>query len=238
MFPIPSKQLLSLSEVASYWRREIKPTASFDEVFNLLVRAWWRGDLAAEGVKRTDLVRTLYQLHSDRIAFTVPGDTEPPQTRELPDGSGEVMLWWVPLPNSEQDSWDDTNCSQAFNAIADFWDCDFFPDIEPIVCGLNVTEREFTRWIGSQESYESPIFWAHGDQEKAPSAPKQLSARRANDLAADYFRSAREAGREPTQSGFENKMREAHLAGRGSAPPVSNNALDRKLPVVPIAERD
>jgi hypothetical protein len=100
MFPISSKQPLSFLEIASYWRREITPSASFDEVFNLLARAWWRGDLVAAGVNRTDLLRTLYQLDPDRIVFAVSGLPEPPLTEELPDGSVMVALWRVPLPNT------------------------------------------------------------------------------------------------------------------------------------------
>jgi hypothetical protein len=212
MFPIPSKQLLSLAEIASCWRREIKPTASVEEVLNLLSKAWWRGDLVTTGAGRVGLLRTLYQLYSDCIAFVVAGHSDPPQTRELADGSVEVVLWRVPLPNFEQNSWDDSNCSEAFNAVAEFWDCGSFPLLTPIIVELKTTEKEFTRWVDSQE-YPAPSFWAHSEEEKLPSPNKRLSERRAEALAADYFRAEKGAGREPTQQGFETKMREEGIVG-------------------------
>jgi hypothetical protein len=212
MFPISSKQPLSLAEIASYWRREIKPAASFEEVLNVLSKAWWRGDWVTSGAGRVDLLRTLYQLYRDCIAFAVAGHSDPPQTRELVDGSVEVVLWRVPLPNSEQGTWDDTNCSEAFNAVAEFWDCDSFPLLTPIIGELKTTEEEFTRWVESQE-YPAPSFWAHSEEEKLPSPNKKLSGKRANALATDYFRAEKEAGREPTQQGFETKMRGEGIVG-------------------------
>src|SRR5690348_6276848 len=113
MFPISSKRELSFEEIAAYWSREITPRTSFDEVLNLLSKAWWRGDLVGSGPNRTDLLRTLYELHCDRIVFAVQGVTETPQTRELPDGGVEVSLWRVPLPSPNPDSWDDTNCADS-----------------------------------------------------------------------------------------------------------------------------
>ena len=162
MFPISSKQPLSFAEIVSYWGREIKPAVSFDELLDLLGRAWWRGDLNGAGADRTDLLRALYQLHSDRIVFAVQGLTEPPQTRELPDGSVEVSLWRVPLPNPNPDSWNDENCANSFKAVAEFWDCNFFPPLTPIIGGLKTAEQEFTKWISS-EGYPRPSFWAFGD---------------------------------------------------------------------------
>ena len=212
MFPISSKQPLSLTEIASYWRREIKPAASFDEVLTVLSKAWWRGDLTTSGAGRVDLLRTLYQLYSDCIAFAVAGHSDRPQTRELADGSVEVVLWRVPLPNSEQESWDNSNCSEAFNAVAEFWVCNSFPLLTPIIGELKITEKEFMRWVNSQE-YPAPSFWAHSQEEKLRSPNKRLSESRANALAADYFRAEKEAGREPRQQGFETKMREEGIVG-------------------------
>jgi hypothetical protein len=162
MFPTKSSQPLSFSEIASYWRREVTPCASFDEILNLLARAWWRGDLVAAGANRTGLLRTLYQLYSDCIIFAVSGLPEPLQTKELQDGSVEVALWLVPLPNTNPDTWNDENCAASFNAVAEFWDCDSFSLLTPIVGGLETTEKEFTRWVGS-EGYPRPIFWASGE---------------------------------------------------------------------------
>jgi hypothetical protein len=158
MFPISSKQPLSFLEIASYWRREITPSASFDEVFNLLARAWWRGDLVAAGVNRTDLLRTLYQLDPDRIVFAVSGLPEPPLTEELPDGSVMVALWRVPLPNTNPDTWNDENCADSFKAVAEFWDCGSFPLLAPVIGGLTAAEKEFTSSCCAPSYREPPRF--------------------------------------------------------------------------------
>jgi hypothetical protein len=207
MFPIASKHPLSFVEVANYWRREIKPAATFNEVLNLLSGGWWRGDLVADGAHRADLLRFLFLHYSDVIVFAVPGFPEPPQVRELSDGGVEVKLWRVPLPNSDQVSWDDANCSESYRAIAEFWDCDSFPDFRPVIAGLKTTEKDFTRWVASQE-WPAPTFWAPGEDEKLSSNTKRLSKSRAIERAAEYFRAENEAGRTPTQQGFEKKMKE------------------------------
>jgi hypothetical protein len=121
-------------------------------------------------------------------------------------------LWRVPLPNTKPNTWNDENCADSFKAVAEFWDCDSFPLLAPIIGGLEAAEKEFTRWVGSQE-YPRPIFWADGEEGEPSSPAKKLSEKRANQLAVDYFRREKEAGREPTQIGFERKISDEGTVG-------------------------
>lgn len=123
-----------------------------------------------------------------------------------------MALWRVPLPNTNPDTWNDENCADSFKAVEEFWDCDFFPYLTPVIGGLKSAEKEFTRWVGSQE-YPRPIFWAHGEEGEPLSPAKKLSEKRANQLAVNYFRLEKEAGREPTQMGFERKIRDEGIVG-------------------------
>ena len=49
MFPI-AKPALSFGEISDYWSREISPPASSNELLNILVSAWWLGELRGGSV--------------------------------------------------------------------------------------------------------------------------------------------------------------------------------------------
>ena len=105
MFPISSEQPLSFADVAYYWSLEIRPRASFNEVLNELVRAWWRGNLMASGARRVDVLRAIYKSAPHLVAFAFANSVDPPLRNELPDGSIEVLLLdRVPLPSAEPES--------------------------------------------------------------------------------------------------------------------------------------
>jgi hypothetical protein len=206
MFPIPSEQPLSFAEVAQYWSREIRPRASFNEVLNELVKAWWRGNLMASGARRVDLLRTIYKSAPHLVAFAFPNSVDPPRRNELLDGSVEVLwLYRVPLPSAEPESWGDDNCTEAFQAIAAAWDLNRFSLTAPVVSGLEVTQADFSRWVESQ-GYRPFTFWAGSKEEEQPSPGKRLSKPVAAGLAQDYIRCERQEGRVPTQHGFEKKV--------------------------------
>jgi hypothetical protein len=184
-----------------------------DEVLNELVKAWWRGDfVAAGGVKRVDVLRALYRLYSNCIVFDIPDSPSRLEITELPDGGAEVVIYRVPLPNSNPDYWDDLNCAEAFNAVAEFWDCESFPLVKPTIGGLEATEKEFTRWIEAEKK-PRPMFWAPGDEEGPPSPTKRVSERTANKLAGDYIRAAKEEARNPTQREFMIKTEPEGFVG-------------------------
>jgi hypothetical protein len=195
VFPIPINQSLSFTEVSKFWSREIVPRATFKECFDTLVKAWLRGELTATGAKREHILQAIYRQPPDLVAFAVVGSAEPPQVKELPDGAKEVAwLWLVPIPNSEPETWNESNCVNAFAALALAWDSDRFALTVPVVSGLQLTQSTFSRWIEST-GRKAPVFWM-GDEE----------LERAKMLARKYFDLTKRSRRTPKQSEFEKEV--------------------------------
>jgi hypothetical protein len=203
--PVPSSQLLTFSKVADYWSRDMKPPARRDELFDFLVKAWCRGDLAASGARRVDVLKAIHKHPSSWITFE-----DDQQIKELPDGSVGVRRL-VPLPKSNPDSWTDDDCTEAFHVIAEIWDSSNFEHVVPVVRGLELTEAEFTRLVGSS-IYNRGTFWAReGGGQDTPPADK-ISRARLAELAREYYESAKEGG-QPSQIGFENWLETKNIHG-------------------------
>jgi hypothetical protein len=233
MFPIPSGQTLSFTDIANYWSREIKPSASPRELRDKISEAWWRGELvAANGPSRVHLLRSLYSKCADYIAFAIPGAPEPPCFRVLDDGSVEVYrLVTVPLPNAQPDTWIDANCAEAFNAIAEAWDEKAFDLLALEVPFIVLTRTEFIQWA-EKFGYTLPTFWgqtsqlvgATADQKTladgiVPSATrsKRLSPRRAEEFVREYCKKTEMSGGMPSQDGARKAALDAGYNGaRGS----------------------
>lgn len=98
VFPVSSNQTLSFPKIADYWSREMKPPTSSDELFNFLVKAWWRGDLLAIGVARIDVLKAIHKNPPCWITFE-----DDQQLTELPNGVVEVRRL-VPLPKGNPNS--------------------------------------------------------------------------------------------------------------------------------------
>jgi hypothetical protein len=161
MFPIPSGRNLSFIEIGKYWSRDKSSYASSEELRITLSKAWWRGELVAEnGPSRLNLLRALYSICADFLAFIIPNETEPPQTRPLDNGLVEVFRRRVPLPNSDPNTWTEAHCVEAFEAIADVWDEELFHLTAPIVMGVVLTQDEFNQWINKLK-YQCPNFWGN-----------------------------------------------------------------------------
>jgi hypothetical protein len=202
VFPVPSNQQLSFLKIADYWSREMKPPANSDELFDLLVKAWWRGELVASGAERVDVLKAIQKCPPSCIAFESDQGI-----KELPDGSVEVR-WVVPLPETNPDSWKDSDCAKAFQSIAQIWDTFTFELVAPVICGLELTEAEFTRWARSHR-YMRGAFWASGPGDDGPPFDK-ISRSKLAQLAQEYYKSATE-GR--SQSGFEDWLETKNIHG-------------------------
>jgi hypothetical protein len=179
MFPIPSSQPLSFAKVADYWSREVRPPASPAELLNELIKAWWRGEFVASGAKRADVLRGIYSSRPDLVAFAFPESPDPPQMNELPNKIVEMLwLWRVPLPNPRPQTWDDDNCTEAFQVVAEAWDGEpgIFELCFPVLRALELTERELSKWIDSQ-GWPALIFWASDEEGKQSSLPKKSNSR-------------------------------------------------------------
>jgi hypothetical protein len=185
------------------------------EVLDGLVKAWWRGELtAANGPSRPEMLWALYKNYQDRIAFVVPGLEEPARSRALPDGGVVVFRpWSVPLPNTQPKSWDATNCAEAFEVVAEAWDCECFGIIAFSLHWIELTVAEFMSWI-DETLYPTPTFWqiaaeTDGANERTKPVTKNSAVRHAQ----AYIESENVAGRRATLDGLETYAREQNLRG-------------------------
>ena len=158
----------------------------------------------------------LYKDYQDQIAFVVPGLEEPASLRALPDGGVEVFrLWSVPLPNTQPKSWDDTNCAEAFEAVAKAWSCERFSIVATSVCFSELTVVEFMNWI-DETPYPTPTFWqipskTDGVNERSKPVTKKSAA----GIAQAYVELEKGAGRQPNQMGLHKYARgEGFRGGR------------------------
>jgi hypothetical protein len=167
----------------------MKPPTRCDELFDFLVKAWWRGDLLATGAERVNVLRAIHNYPPSWITFE-----DDQQIRELPNGVVEVRRF-VPLPKSNPDSWTDDDCTEAFQVIAEIWDSSDFELFVPVVRSLQSREDEYTRWVESR-GHQRGSFWTRGTKEKG-SSPK-ISKASVTNLAREYHDTAQS----PTQDGF------------------------------------
>jgi hypothetical protein len=172
MFPIPSEQTLSLTDIANYWSGEITPRVPPRTLRDALSKAWWRGELvAANGPSRVHLLRALHSKCADEIAFAVLGEPAPPCSRPLDDGGVEVFrLVRVPLPNAQSDTWTNANCTGAFNAIADAWDEELFWLLAYEVPFIMLTRSEFIPWA-EKCGRGRPTFWGETSEDEDRQQP-------------------------------------------------------------------
>ena len=152
MFPIPHNRRLPLSLIADYWSREAQPAARKRETVTELIQSWWRGELiGTDGPSRLEMLRSLNRRRQDRIAFMVPGVEAPHQIELADDGGARVRPIAILLPNHEPDSWTDTNCAQAYDALADGWHWLEPDDVaEPLICATELTRAEFFEWLAKR----------------------------------------------------------------------------------------
>jgi hypothetical protein len=178
MFPIPSGRKLSLIEIARYWSREIKPSASPEELRLALGTAWWRGELVtANSPSRLNLLRTLYLRCTDYIAFVTPDMPEPPTTRLLDDGDVEVFRRVeILLPNGDPDTWTEASCVEAFEVVAEKWDEKFFSLVAPVVSGIVLSRSDFIRWT-EKCRYRRPTFWGGTSKKESELQPSSKATR-------------------------------------------------------------
>jgi Bacterial regulatory proteins, gntR family len=196
MFPI-SDATLSLSRIADYWSREIRPHASALELLKLLESAWWRGEFVTqEGASRLSLIRHLYNSSNDYV-FTAGEESGPPDI-ERPDGIVEVNVRpRIRVPSTETEAWNDRDCALAYEDLAARPLLADLPTFAPTFAGICLSHREFIRWLERRpRPYDRPTFWA-------PSESNDKESRSNVSIG-----SARKRGRKPVK---RERVRQAML---------------------------
>ena len=119
----------------------------------------------------------------------------------------------MPLPNARPESWDDTNCAEASEAVAEAWSCDRFELITPSLGWIELAATEFRRWVAAN-GYQPPTFWASTQDKKGDARSIQrVGENKATKLAQNYIATENKAGRRPTQKGLEESVLGADLHG-------------------------
>ena len=152
MFPI-AKPALSFGEISDYWSREISPPASSNELLDILVSAWWLGELRGDFVNsRLELLKLMFtSMYRDDlgIVFIVGDDAAPPPV-ELPDGSLKIDLRpQIRVPSSNIESWDEAACTNAFHALAEVTEkssIDSYREFAVLLPSIKLTYEEFSTW--------------------------------------------------------------------------------------------
>jgi hypothetical protein len=141
------------------------------------------------------MLRAFCKTYADLIMLVFPGSKELPLMRELADGDFEYVFP-IHLPSAQWDSWDDTNCKQAFEEVAEIWGLTEFDTIAAMISGIELTETEFTNWIHTQ-GHNRPIFWAESTSESSLSidVPPTIAGAQSQETEG------KEAGKAGTGSG-------------------------------------
>jgi hypothetical protein len=179
MFPI-SEDDLSFSRIADYWSREIYPPASRSEVLDLLIRAWWRGELFGDSASRLDFLKGMFTARnnglSDDIVFDAGNEVRPRDQEELPDGSVRIdMRLRVPVPSSNTNDWNEALCGPAFQKLSskDVWCSEHYPLLLPRLAGSNLSREQFMSWVETR--YPLPTFWSRNVAADATPEPTVVS---------------------------------------------------------------
>jgi hypothetical protein len=160
VFPI-GKSKLSLREIAKYWAREIQPPASRNELLQELEAAWWLGQIRGDSA-RLDVLKRMFKAMHDRddadVVFFVEEAGEP-QMEQLSDGLIAVDLRpCISVPSKDVSTWDESNCEDAFQALAQTSSTESYPEMTPTLAWIELTFEEFTNWL-SARGYAKTKFW-------------------------------------------------------------------------------
>src|SRR5262249_22352306 len=187
MFPI-TKSALSLLAISDYWPREIRPSASPDEILSTLVSAWWLGELRGDSKHSPlQLLKIMYtsRFRDDlRIVFVVSGGVGPLPV-ELPDGFLILDLRpQIHVPSSDIESWDEAACQDAFHALAEVTEAAAevrgiplfrsYQDFAVFLPSIKLTYQEFNSWC-RKRGYSKPKFWRPLLNKSKPGRPAEYN---------------------------------------------------------------
>jgi hypothetical protein len=173
MFPIATSTL-SFGEIAEYWSREIRPTATWEELLGTLESAYWLGELRGiSGPTRLQRLNNMFTSlrHRDdlRIVF-IAGDCAVPLPVELPDLKVDLRHQ-IRVPSSNTASWDETACTNAFHTLAKTSSKESYPELTVGFTLIELSYEEFNTWR-AKRGYDEPQFWKPRDQLVTPQERK------------------------------------------------------------------
>jgi hypothetical protein len=157
MFPV-SRDTLTFIEIADYWSREIR--ASPDELLDLLISAWWLGEIVAVGPARLQLLKSIFthRAQDEGLVFT-SDPTEESSTRYNEDGTIEVDVTpRILVPSTDPNTWTEPECESIFRSLAAVSFVDNRPDMLFALGWVGVNHSNFMNWVRLRR-YHRPTFW-------------------------------------------------------------------------------
>jgi hypothetical protein len=207
MYPLSSEEL-AVGELVEHWRRSIREHPPKEELYTVLLQAYWKGDLqirppsTPKTIERVRILRILHSYahnHSQseeiEIAFYEHENELPPQSVELPDGSEE----WDPrtrirLPH-DPELWTASMQTRAFEQLERL-EYEKFP-FKPMTAfrASSVNRDEFGH-LCDLRGWHRPSFWFSGLR-SAETRRSLASARsRTRKWLRDQIRSAKRKSKE------------------------------------------
>jgi hypothetical protein len=227
MIPI-SEDPLSLLRIADYWSRQIPYSAR--ELLQLLVSAWWRGEIVGESAaSRLVLLRGMFKSTSNRdLIFLVAGEEGLPKITARahgidPDGIVEVDARpTITVPSADLSSWTEESCIEAFCALAKASLFDDYPRWAPPLWAIELAHTEFMTWV-SRRGFDRPTFWSGTTVAAEEKSNESLGVRDGN------TKTGKARGPKPFKRQTVEKAMEADInSGRKSANDL-NGMLEKEL---------
>jgi hypothetical protein len=162
MFPL-SAEKLRLFEIADFWSRDIKPSASKKELLAKLEAAWWLGEITGNSARtRLQFLKQIFKSRREpymqSVVFVSPDDDGP--TISPPLVSGEVIVDLTPRITVpfDGDDWTESSCAAAFQKLATLPSCEYFPELGLGLYFIELTPEEFFGWV-IKRGFDVPGFW-------------------------------------------------------------------------------
>jgi hypothetical protein len=165
MFPI-SKETISLRDIADYWSREISPPATVTELLDLMVRAWWLGEFAADAPPRLEVLKKMFAKRNDEnelndIVFLIGNEVQQSIQNKSLGGTFLVDIRpRVQVPSKTMDEWDNAQCEIAFAVLGsdEVSHVEHYPSWGAAFQWFRLGRVEFLNWLISR-GYSLPRFW-------------------------------------------------------------------------------
>jgi hypothetical protein len=162
MFPLTQK-FLDLHEIAKHWARDLPQRPSVGEAFQMLLNAFWKGDLwELESGARTEHERFLRiladsQPHPGILVYNNP-ENLPRVSRPMPDGGVVVDIRnRIYLPRDHA-MWTPEVISNALAVLTECKMEDYSEAFALAINGAAVSKEDFAAFCDAR-GYPRPAFW-------------------------------------------------------------------------------
>jgi hypothetical protein len=219
MFPIPADRDLLIRQIADYWSRHLDGRASPEELCQVMLQGFWRGELRPTAITRLDYLRTMYEAEpTDHFVLCPIDDDGYPMTMASQAvDEDHIPPLTISVPNDSPESWTEEVCESTFRWLAHLWDKNNFPAgfraDTAVLSGVLVTAEQFFAFV-DRCKIDRPTFWTPPPIVSTPSDRRRpVNEATARTLYQDYSESCDTDGSRLTQQGFETFVRDKGYSG-------------------------